>query len=241
LVRFLPGDPQAKAQGLPGKTIMLNGKFILSAADTLSWYTVEVPESGGAAGVVMMYGRIFMHPEYVPGSNTSAYAGILPYAVRTSPGGSWYIECEPYCLGWNFIWDNGAGTTAWQSNAMTCNKAQPLVLRKDDIDGKFYFSVIAGSGAFTAPGEVLYHVRCRVFRYPTDPLIKGAVPTINNQNIGLQPKQGEALDVEGAKIPTGGPPVDAISNFLTGGGTVSQPSVPTTPEREALIRRVFGL
>jgi len=242
VIRYLPGDSRGQAQLLPGKQVLLNGKFRLSASDTLTWLNLEIPESGGAAGVTIIYARLMVHPEYIAGNSPSLYAGILPYAVRSNPGGSWYTTGEPYCLGYTMLWDDGAGTTAIHTNAFSSQKSQPLILRRDDVDGKFYCCIIANTGAFSDPAEVAYAIRCRVFRYTSDPLVKGDVPSISNQNIGALPAQAGA-DVEGTVVHLDAPgeaatpvgPTQSLDVLL------SKPGIVLAPEKERIIRKMLGL
>jgi len=191
LVTSLRENPLSKAsrKAPPGKNILMNGKVTLPDPGAHRyWQVMEIPESEGAKGVVLLYARMFPHIEYNAGGNTDLYFALLPYAVRTDLGGTWMITSEPYTIGAVSVWDDGAGTTAVWSNGATTGKSQPLVVRRDDVDGKYYLTIHCQTLNYNDPVVVDYHVRCRVFRDPGDPLIKGSVQTLDVTNIGAAPE-----------------------------------------------------
>jgi len=162
LVTSLRENPLSKAsrKAPPGKNILMNGKVTLPDPGAHRyWQVMEIPESEGAKGVVLLYARMFPHIEYNAGGNTDLYFALLPYAVRTDLGGTWMITSEPYTIGAVSVWDDGAGTTAVWSNGATTGKSQPLVVRRDDVDGKYYLTIHCQTLNYNDPVVVDYHVR----------------------------------------------------------------------------------
>lgn len=245
VVRYLPGDPRGKAQMLPGKQVLINGKIVSPEIDGRYYQVIEVPESGGAAGVTLIYGRLISLPDFA-GSSSSNYAAILPYALRADPGADWITSTAPYALGFNMVYDDGAGKVISFSNgSFGKQKSQPLVIKKDDTDGKYYITIIYSSGAYSVQQEVRYAIRCRVFRYLDDPLVKGKVPSLDSSpsSIGAIPT-ASAIDLGGIVVPINETGSVSVGGYTISGSvsTVLQDALATSsPEMAAMIRRMLGI
>lgn len=176
------------------KMSFLNGTFTGTAMNTRSWVWLEVPESQGAAKVTCVWARLIVTPEWKGIAETDIYAGMC--CGRVEPDASWYLgnTMPSFFVTRIKTCDDGAGRSILNTFG-TEKPAYPVVVQRDDIDGKYYITIVVDSNNH---GSVLpscvYGIRCLVFRDEADPVIQAvkrrSIANASPMTLGAAPVAG---------------------------------------------------
>lgn len=188
-LRALPGVKKAPSEQSPSLEVSLNALVIGRNINSRDWFNFEVPQSLGAKGVLIQYATIHPEIELVAGSDTLFMAALVADATFSDPAVTWpttYLSpFYSYIIA--MVSDDGAGTTTVIHNGGESRKAQPLILKRNDVDGKYYVSVIVDSANYVGYPRLRVHIRFRIFRSLSDPLIKGAILQVGPSTLGAVP------------------------------------------------------